>query len=150
MKGVVYKIVCNETTETYYGSTVQKLKNRIKQHCWNSKSSARPCKSKTIIDRNNFRFEVCEEVFCENRKELLLRERYWIENNDCLNKFVPLRTYPEFYKDNQSKILNYKKEHYQKNREKILAYKKEYHEKNREKILEKARIRREIITKTTS
>ena len=32
LNGKIYKIVCNETNLTYYGSTVQTLKKRLSQH----------------------------------------------------------------------------------------------------------------------
>lgn len=134
MNGVVYKIVCNETNETYYGSTIQPLKKRIQGHIYGARAN-KTCNSKIIINRGNFSVEVCEEVFCETRKELFERERFWIEHNDCVNRVVPLRTYPEFYADNQQKILDYKKEYHEKNRERILAYKKEHYKKNRDRLL---------------
>ena len=32
MKGIIYKIVCNETGECYYGSTTKTLNKRITEH----------------------------------------------------------------------------------------------------------------------
>ncbi len=119
INGKVYRVICNETNETYYGSTVQSIKTRMYQH---TRANVTRCKS--IIDRGNYRYEVCEEVVCDDRTVLYDRERFWIQNNECINKQIPNRKYPEFYKDNRDKILQYKKEHYQKNRQRLLDYKK--------------------------
>ena len=61
-----------------------------------------------------------------------LRERYWIENTDCINKVIPGRTTEEYYQDNRDKINQKQKEYYEKNTEKH----KEYYENNKGKILE--------------
>lgn len=120
--GKIYRVICNETNEVYYGSTIQPIKKRMYQHTRPNKTNCRQ-----IINRGNYRYEVCEEFTCDDKKFLLDRERYWIENNDCINKIIPNRTYKEFYQDNRQKILNEKKQHYIKNRQRILDYKKQYY-----------------------
>ena len=43
----------------------------------------------------------------ENRKELYLREKFYIKNNDCINKNITGRSKKEYYDDNIQKILKY-------------------------------------------
>jgi len=130
--GKIYKIVCNETGETYYGSTIQKLKYRISRHK-NRKTS----ESKHIINRNNYYYVLIENYSCNNKKELETRERYYIENNDCINKIIPTRTKEEYVEDNKEKMKEYQKTHYKQNKENIKEQKKEYYHQNKEKINEK-------------
>ena len=124
----IYKIVCNLTGETYYGSTTVRLCNRLAKHRENSKYS---CKSKSIIDRENYSCILVEEYPCENKDQLYQRERWYIENNVCINKCIPLRT--------EEDRIKYSKEYYNKNRESKLVYVNEYREMNREELNEKRR-----------
>jgi hypothetical protein len=36
--------------------------------------------------------------------ELNARERWWIENNECVNKYIPTRTDKEYYEAHKEKI----------------------------------------------
>jgi hypothetical protein len=73
------------------------------------------------------------------------RERWYIENNECVNKYIPCRTVKEYYVDNKEHILNHQKDYdnankeqkkiYQlKNADKIKEQQKLYYEKNKDKI----------------
>jgi hypothetical protein len=104
VNGKIYKIVCNETNEVYYGSTILSLKDRIIKHKCSLK-----CESRQIINRNNYYYELIEDYSCNNRKELETRERWYIENNKCINKIIPTRTLKEYYQENKEKILEKKK-----------------------------------------
>tara|TARA_E500000318_G_scaffold105612_1_gene112691 strand:+ start:362 stop:907 length:546 start_codon:yes stop_codon:yes gene_type:complete len=139
VNGKIYKIVCNETGKVYYGSTIKKLKYRINNHI-----NERTCESKQIINRNNYYYELIENYSCNNEYELKSRERWYIENNDCINKVIPIRTKEEikeyqkkWYEDNKEKVNDRKRNWYEKNKEKILEYHKELYHKNKEKINEK-------------
>ena len=117
--GKIYMIKCNDTDETYYGSTVTRLSQRKSVHKNNSiKTSASP-----IIDRNNWTIELIEDYPCNNLHELLTRERYYIDNNECVNKCCPLKTTPEkienrritekIYRDkNKNEINKYHNDYY--------------------------------------
>jgi len=121
--GKIYKIICNLTGETYYGSTTQELNNRMNQH----KNKKKYCRSKQIINRGNYYYEFIEDYSCNNRKELETRERWYIENNECINKSIPTRTYKEYYENNKEKLLEKQKIWYEDNKEII-------REKQNEKI----------------
>jgi hypothetical protein len=136
MKGIIYKLICNETNEVYYGSTTQKINKRISSH---KKDHKRWKAGKTsfvtsfqIIERGNYTYEVVEEVVYENKKQLEERERYYIENNDCINKNIPTRSNKEYCEANKDTIKEYKKEWYVANKDKM----KEYNQANKEKIKE--------------
>jgi hypothetical protein len=89
-----------------------------------------------------------EEGDFENKDYMRARERHYIENFDCVNKFVPNRTHkewceanPEYNKEyrktNREKILEQNKKKYQINKEQLTQQSKEYYEANKDKILER-------------
>jgi hypothetical protein len=146
-KSKIYKIVCDVTNLTYYGSTIQPLSKRMGEH----RAKRNVCSTKDMIEPKIY---LVEEFPCDNKEQLLQRERYYIENNICCNKQVPLRSNKEYYEDNKDKIAEYyldnkdKKKEYQKeyreaNKDKIVEYKKEYYEANKDKIAERDKEYRE-------
>ena len=160
-KSKIYKIVCNETGETYYGSTTVLLSQRIGKHRLYT-----GCSSWCIIERGNYDYSLIEEFPCESKEQLHKRERWYIENNDCVNVRVEGRTQKEYQNANKEKIQERKKQYYQANKEKIQEYYQankeqtkqyyqankekiqEYREANKEKIKEKKRIYRRQRKKT--
>lgn len=98
MSGVVYKIECNISGLVYYGSTIH-FNKRMNQHknLHASCKSKKPCTSSKIILNGDYRIEILEHY--ENATKLLLetRERFYIENNKCVNRQCPLRTRQEKY-----------------------------------------------------
>ena len=105
-QGKIYKIVCNETGETYYGATIQKLSARISKH----KAPTNRTTSKEIVERNNYDVVLCECFPCETREQLLERENYWIENNECVNKNSAVgknsSEYKKHYRDTHQKEIS--------------------------------------------
>ena len=75
------------------------------------------------------------------------RERFYIENNDCVNKNIPNRTQKEWREDNKEKIKEHKKEYYQDNKDRIKEQQKEYHRVNRDKLKEHYQDNKEKINK---
>ena len=69
----IYKIVCQETNEVYYGSTIKSLAHRLYQHIADSKTNS-SITSKRIIMRNNYKMELVENFPCETKAELRKRE----------------------------------------------------------------------------
>ena len=76
-----------------------------------------------------------ERVEFEHKFELHTRERFYIENNECVNKVIPTRTAKEYRDANRDKIVVQKKQYCESNKEKILDQKKQYYEDNKERIL---------------
>jgi hypothetical protein len=157
-KGKIYKLSTPFSNEVYYGSTVQLLSKRKGSH----KEKYLKWKNTNINYMTSFKLfeydsnEVCitliENYSCNSKEELEARERYYIENNICVNKRIPQRTGIERYNDNKDIILkknkeyylknkikcdNYKKEHYEENKEHFNQYKKEWYQQNKERLKQK-------------
>ena len=131
MIGIVYKIKCNITNEVYYGSTKQRLKDRI----WTHKSPS-ACRSYLIVKRGDWEIEILETF--DNELEMKQREKYYINNFTCINKNNVLRTHEDlieyhrrYREHNKDKVKEYQKRYMENNKEK----KKLYYETNKERIL---------------
>ena len=104
-KGKIYRIKCNITNDVYYGSTTRSLSRRKERHKQKSYSS------REIIERGNYTFELIEEFPCKTKLELETRERWYIENNVCVNEKLPTRTYEE--------KIEYEREYKKKNKDRL-------------------------------
>jgi hypothetical protein len=140
--GKIYRLVCNNTGLNYYGSTVQALYQRKSGHKVDYKKGSGISSSK-IIEGGNFDIILVEEFKCENKQQLEARERYYIENNECVNKNIPNRTKKEYNEANKEATVKNKKEYYEANKEVILKQIKENYEANKEAILKKKKEYRE-------
>ena len=120
-KGKIYKIICDETNKTYYGSTTQQLCRRFQHHKTHTNSTVSREMTKPKI-------YLIEDFPCERKEQLLKRERYFIENNECINKGVPGRTTREYYDANKEQILLQQKQH---NQELNNKKNKEYYQRNK-------------------
>ena len=120
----IYKIINEELKGlVYYGSTTQKLNYRFIKH------KNLNCSSKALFSVGTPVIILLEEYPCETKADLLKRERYWIENNECVNIEIPGRT--------QKETIELKKQHYQDNKEIYKLKNKKYRQDNNEKIKEK-------------
>jgi hypothetical protein len=145
IEGVIYKIVCNITNETYYGSTTN-YNHRMSAHLTRTdkqKQKAK-CKSWDIINRGNFTFSIVEELICETKTDLLKRERYYIENNECVNIKIPYKTKEEINEDKKKYRLEHKEEilkihaiYRENNRERLRKMENERYHNNKEEINKK-------------
>ena len=70
-----------------------------------------------IFENGDYDIILVEKYPCKDRMELYQRERYYIENNECVNKIIPTRTEKEWREDNAEKIKEDKKEYYLENKE---------------------------------
>ena len=111
----------------YVGSTTMKLNDRLTNHRY-AKNNSHYCSSSKLNLDNCIIIEL-EHCDLEQRKE---REKYWINEIDCVNQFKLNFDQKEWHENNKDKKKEYDKEWYEKNKEKI----KEYYEQNKEKILE--------------
>lgn len=123
----IYKLVCNITSDVYIGHTTMTLEKRLTIH----KAPSNPCCSKQIIERGDYRIELLEHYPCINKKEAHVRERWFIEHNECINKYVPGRTKKEYLEANREQILSQQKEYNDANKERH----KDYRKANKERIL---------------
>ena len=133
--GKIYKIVNDELNLTYYGSTCSTLSRRLSCHrAFNTTTS-------TILFSTETKPEIflVEKFPCNDRMELLQRERFFIENNQCVNKALPGRTKKEYTEANKEKRKEYFKKYRLENEDKIKEKGKKYHEKNKDIINKKHR-----------
>jgi hypothetical protein len=86
----IYRIVCEETGEVYIGSTTSPLNLRYNNHKCEAYMENKFCVSRQIIHRGKHRIELIEEYPCENKQQLLWRERHFIDQTECINKIVPI------------------------------------------------------------
>ena len=133
MIGFIYKIYDNTNGSVYYGSTTETISRQMTGHrssynFWVAGKRGN-CKSFEILKNNDYSYSLVEQVEFENKMELHKRERWWIENNECVNKHIPARS--------QDEKIEYHKEYRQQNREQLNEKQKEYHEKNKEQLNEK-------------
>ena len=139
-KGKIYKIVSDNIEGTYYGSTADTLWSRFGKHnsdfrAW-KKGKCRYVTSFKLIESGNASIVLVEYFPCNSKIELKARERWYIENHNCVNKYVPNRTPKEWYQDNKDKKKEEFKEYYQNNKDKIKGKHNEYRQNNKEKIKE--------------
>ena len=139
-KSVIYKLYDNTNGDTYYGSTCNELRFRIAKHksaaiCDNKSCS---CKSKSIILNGDYSYSVVEEYPCESKRQLETRERWWIENNNCVNRRIPTRTHKECdderYANNKEKEQERGRNYYKNNKEVQSAGRLEYYHKHKEEV----------------
>ena len=132
-KGKIYQINTTLGPEVYYGSTKSTLKQRMAQH----KNPHFFLGTAHLIFKKygfeNCKIELVEDYPCNSRKELETRERFYIENNVCVNVQIPTRTNVEYRVDNKEKIKTRGKQYYINNVEKIKAQSKQYRIDNIEK-----------------
>lgn len=134
-KSRIYKITSSNGLP-YIGSTIQQLSKRLASH-----RAIRDCKSIIHLDSDDCQITLIELFPCESKEELLMRERYYIENMECCNKCIPIRTENE--KINYK--IEYQKDYYQQNKDAIKEYNqdnkdakllknKEYYQQNKDAI----------------
>jgi hypothetical protein len=135
---LVYAIICNETGEQYIGSTTTSLIQRLSVH--KAPSQNRECKSRQIIDRNNYYVKVLEDKF-DSREEMLWRERFYIETEECVNKGLPISTKEEInakkaLRDKTDKARQEHKNYYTAHAEDIKQKSREWYLSNKERVKE--------------
>ena len=139
--GIIYKIY-DRTDKylVYYGSTEQSISKRLDKHISNYKSYKNEnynfVTSFLVFDANNYDIIIVETVEFEDIKELRNRERFYIENNICVNQSIPNRTEAEWREANAEKIAEERTVYYTENKVKIAEQQAEYKKVNKVKIAE--------------
>jgi len=136
----IYKITDNTNDKIYIGSTCQTLKERLSGHKSEYKrflkGLSRNVRSFGILKNNNYKIELLENCNIKTKDELTARERFYIENNECVNRCIPGRTRKEYKENNKDKIKEQDKTYRDANKDKINEKNKAYKENNKDKIKE--------------
>lgn len=132
----IYKIVDNTNGDIYIGSTTLTLKERLSKHkC--SCNYVNKCTSYQIINNGNYLIELIEDIGVVTKQERYDKERYYIENNECINKFIPGRSKKEHREANIEKLKEYARKYREVNKEIINEKIRKHYLKNKERILKK-------------
>ena len=96
-EGKIYKIVCNVTGLVYIGSTCEPiLARRLAGHrkTYNNYLNDKYnfVTSFKVLENGDYSIILLEKCQCNDKMELLKRERHYIETNECVNKNIPSRT----------------------------------------------------------
>ena len=129
--GKVYMIESASAGLIYYGSTCMPLAKRLHAHregykrYQNGKSHF--VTSYKVLDFEDHKIVLVEEVECANKQQLLAREAHYIRTTECVNKKIPGRTIIEYHQDNKQMLSEKQRQYNEANKEIIL-------EKNKLKI----------------
>ena len=151
--GKIYKLVDNTNGNIYIGSTCQStLAQRLTKHVCECKrvlenKANQTISSYEIIKNGNYDIVLLESYPCNSKDELFARERFYIENTNCVNKRIPLRTVEEtkvidkqtaklYRLKNRDTILEKEKQYRIDFKDKIKEIKKKSNAKNNDKIIE--------------
>lgn len=89
----IYKLVATGTTKCYIGSTTGTLQRRLWHHNHASKNDKQTqCASKQLYDHEPVSIQLIETVQYD---QMIIREKYWIENTECVNKNIPGQTWKD-------------------------------------------------------
>ena len=150
--GKIYKIVNNQNSDIYVGSTTMELEQRMIKHKCDAKQRPNLSKFYTYMNEigiNNFDIELLEEYPCETKEELLIREGELIKKFGNLNQRIEGRTeedkkeYGRQWKQNNRDRINQqrnerRKENPEKTREEYKKHGALYRERHRDRLNEKA------------
>ena len=154
-RGKIYKLVSDQTTDVYSGSTIEPyLTIRLSRHRTSYKIWLNG-KGNYVTSFEIVKYEDCDIILvekfpCDSKDELRARETFYIDNNECVNKFKAHRTKEqiqeqkkEYYVQNKDKILELQKIHYEQNKDKIKECHRKYYDQNKDKIQERHKEYRE-------
>jgi hypothetical protein len=134
-KGKIYRLVSDITDKIYIGSCCMPLRQRLSMHkkmfeYFKNGKRKTCCSSKELLEIDpHTQIVLIEQFPCNSKEELFMRERYWIENLNCVNKIRPIITKVE--------VAHYRKKYFVENKQQILEKAKQYREKNHEEISQK-------------
>ena len=130
--GKIYRIVSENNNKVYYGSTTLPLSYRMTNHksYWKIFRKGKGIFLSVFETFDNFGLENCQielvEAYpCSSKLELTRRERFYIANNECINRSIPSRTKDESYRtwvdQNRDKIQEYARASYHRRKEQVAA-----------------------------
>ena len=132
--GRIYKIINQDSSVCYVGSTFHTLKHRFSVHKKDSKNEKKKmrCTIHNLFREQgaeNFKIILLKQYNVEDKKHLEAYEQLWINKMNCINKRGAI---PFLYKDIIVKI--HKRNYLQRNRERINEKQRlRYHENKKKK-----------------
>jgi hypothetical protein len=151
-QGKIYRVTNISYTKFYYGSTVQSLAVRMGGHRESFKRYQKGlvsirCRVYDLFEEfgvGNCKIELVEAYPCENKCELLKREGFHIEHNECVNKLVAGRSQTdykkEWYEKNKANILNHRQKLYKEDKDSILQRNKLYRDAHKAQLSEQKKL----------
>ena len=136
-EGKVYKIWNTVDLEIYIGSTIVSLCRRMTGHRYAAKTyKSMIYQHMRQVGVKNCYIEQLEFFPCNSKKDLLLRERHWIQTiNPSLNAHRPIRTQAENKEIRNEQSRGWMKKHPKKHAKSNL----DYYYRHRDKISEQRR-----------
>ena len=142
-KSKIYKLVSLVSNEIYIGSTTKPLSTRKSQHISTYKGwlleKNKVCCSYKLFEKGDVDIILIENYPCNNKEELNIRERFYIENNDCINVRLPFETKIEkkernkkYWEENYDYLLGLRKKDKLLNPNKYILKNKLYYQKVKE------------------
>jgi len=129
---VIYKLTHDDhPSECYVGSTTQPLTQRLASHRRRAAVKPQPVhKFLNVAGWDGVHITAVEHVACEQKDQLLSRERFWISQMGTLNKNIPMRTMREYnqyyYQAHKAALTEKCRAYYQANREALCEYQRNY------------------------
>ena len=129
----IYQICCRISGLIYVGATSSILSKRLSEHVARfEKNKNQPqYTSSKIIEKGDYYIELLEAYPCNSKMELSIKERFWIEKTECVNKQIPSRTKAEYRLQNRDKQIEYMKEYCLKHAEKAKQRAKTWYLENK-------------------
>jgi hypothetical protein len=140
--GKIYKLVNNEDDKIYVGSTCLPLSKRLYGHRADAKRRPDKASYKHLneIGWDNVQIVLIEEFACENKMELLKRERHFFDQlKPELNRNRPFITAEE----EAERKRDYCKQYHNDHAEQLNLKKKEYSKDNKDALREKRMMKEE-------
>jgi len=78
----------------YVGSTRQRISQRLAEHRYENKMKRNNTSSIKVLDCKNYKLEIIESYNLVSKKELLTREKYFINFFNCVNKHNKMTPLP--------------------------------------------------------
>jgi len=148
-RGKIYKIIDNITGKVYFGSTIEPtLAKRLTKHIASFKlykqGKGYYVTSYELFENGNYSIILVELYSCESKDELLMRERFYIENNECVNKVKKVvltieekeHYQQQYQQEHKKEISQHNQQYYQEHKEKISQHHQQYRQEHKEEALQ--------------
>ena len=90
----IYLVKSSACDDVYIGSTSRSISSRFAEHLYQFRVKKGNCSVNRILENGieHVTYEILEQVDTNDRRDLLQRERYWIEqNHTAINQNLPAR-----------------------------------------------------------